>query len=1242
MASTELPRPGVSVIQQFRTVSPTIVTPTLVPCVIGPCFQVVEALETDATGNSVVNTDAVASLPPILTAENAEDYQNLDGTKLKVSVNNGPEQEVEFSDPTAVGLTADQVKSQILATSGISGWAPYTVTMGSSTYLQLRGNNAGDGQSLKILDGDANSYLGFPDFFEVTGFSTYTQDKRLIAQANFPDPRGNIDEIDVDEDSIRVFFNTGSALFELERDESFLQNGYDAYVVGTAAITFPTTALYDTTLEVTLEEGGTEQEVTFAGEFFAIDGTVVVPAGAYSQPGTDSIKIQKNNDTAVVVTFSTPADIDAAITAINAAWAAVYTGQDVAYRALADGSADGAGTFIAFQVGGATATGDHVNVQPGDTGDAYTDVGFTNSGNMYDSLVWFINNALNAPTAEPVASEDTTTSDALRLQSWDGYIMVDKAGTGNTILKFSAASHTEQYALVGVDDGDGDTKSPLIRIQTADFTKDPSSAQITGTQDLTGDIEIHRLTLQMAIDGYPMQEIEFNGGPIIADQAAGAFPGSWDTQILKMVVNGTNKQVTFAAPTDMDDVVNQINTAAGQVVVYRSNSSGVPDVAGTYLTFQVGGSTDAGGEIVLTYTGSTAWTNVGFTSSADEKQVLTSAEIETAIEDTMGTGAAAIVSNKLQLDSAELGEESKIEIGTGTANAVLGLTDNDVAHGLPFKPKAGDAVYANGEFLGNIAQVAPGAVSTDLRLDRKLSYQTVEKKNWYIIAKEIDSTLPADRPTPNLVVDLAGDITLKHDIMRDTRGDPVATVADPIVISYKALRLDVTAAASNPALLVFEDTTELETALEPLDTDNPLGLGLFLALLNAPGVTVAGLGVDAVTADAPGGTLLAYSKAMTFLESEEVYALAPLTQEAVVHQAFQTHVNSMSDPDARGERIVFINPEMPDRELDTLVASGTDGDTTGVTNEFDTKLSNLAALLLAAGVDPTGTITVDDGVYLDIASDAKRYSVASLSSTVVTIRVTFAPGENDDAYYSADNLPTQLISESFAVKIRGNKLETSTGDPDYAEIASTYGDLATAYGDRRVVLTAPDQCGASIDGLEQLIEGYYMNAAIAGMVGQQPPQQGFTNFPMAGFTRVVGSNDVFSNTQMNIAAGGGVYWVVQDVVNGPLTSRHQLTTDMTSIETRELSITKVVDFCAKFMRAGLRNFIGKFNITQGFLDTLSTVIQGQLSYLAETGVIIGGDLNNIVQDTSAPDTVLIDVTLDVPYPCNYIRLTLVV
>lgn len=162
------------------------------------------------------------------------------------------------------------------------------------------------------------------------------------------------------------------------------------------------------------------------------------------------------------------------------------------------------------------------------------------------------------------------------------------------------------------------------------------------------------------------------------------------------------------------------------------------------------------------------------------------------------------------------------------------------------------------------------------------------------------------------------------------------------------------------------------------------------------------------------------------------------------------------------------------------------------------------------------------------------------------------------------------------------------------------------------------------------------------MVGQQPPQQGFTNFPITGLTRVVGANDQYTNSQLNVMAAGGVYILVQDAQGAPVIARHQLSTDLTSIETRELSITKVVDYTAKFLRTGLRNFIGRSNITQPFLDNLSTVIQGQLNFLTESGVLIGADINNIIQDADQPDTVLVDITLDVPFPANYIRLTLVI
>jgi hypothetical protein len=425
-----------------------------------------------------------------------------------------------------------------------------------------------------------------------------------------------------------------------------------------------------------------------------------------------------------------------------------------------------------------------------------------------------------------------------------------------------------------------------------------------------------------------------------------------------------------------------------------------------------------------------------------------------------------------------------------------------------------------------------------------------------------------------------------------------------------------------------------------VSTDNPLALGLYFALVNAPGVQVTGLGVDSVSADSPYGTVEAFTRAAEYLEAYEVYALAPLTHDETVGQVFNTHVSFMSEPAQKGERIVIFNPEVPTHALDALVASGTNGDAL-TTLTFDTKVVNISALLNNAGVNPVGVIPADAGVFLDIAGDAKRYSVQSISGGVLTLRTSFATGENDDGYYSSTGLSLPVLGEAFAVRVRGAELVTSIGTPDKAKIADTVAAKGRTYGNRRFWMTFPDKCAATLGGLEQTIEGFYMNAAIAGMIGQQKPSQSFTNFPMTGFTRVIGSNDRFSERQLNQMAAGGTYIIVQDTLGAPLISRMALTTDMTSVETRTDSIQKVVDFTAKFMRRGLRNFIGRFNITQGFVDTLGSVIQGLGGFLVETGVLVGLTLNGIIQDEDARDSVLVDITIDPPYPCNYLRLTLV-
>lgn len=634
-------------------------------------------------------------------------------------------------------------------------------------------------------------------------------------------------------------------------------------------------------------------------------------------------------------------------------------------------------------------------------------------------------------------------------------------------------------------------------------------------------------------------------------------------------------------------------------------------------------------------------------SVADQPAVLT------AINAVLGTAtggritATADGGQHLVLTNSRLGADSVVDIIGGTAVTALGLTVGLISGALGVA-MAGDELFIDGVSAGIITAVAPGAQTSVLKVNNQKPLTLNLGNHWYITANNLSNT--GSRPKAQLIVDANGTAHVKYGVLRDTNGNAISPTQAraPIYLAYSAIRKDLSASAKHAGLITIDNQTMLESVMSPINTLNPLALGMFFALVNAPGVQITGLGVDAISADAPFGTVEAFSRAAEFLEAYEVYALAPLTHDATVASVFKTHADFMSEPSQKGERIALFNSTQPTHKLDTLVASGANGNSVGGSGlSFDTGIPNLSALLLNKGVNPVGTIPTSASVFLDIASDANSYSIASISGSVITIRTTLAAGTNDDAFYATTALnvaplPSMLIEETFAIRIRGAALANADGTPDKAAIASTYAALSQSYGDRRFWHTMPDTAAATLGGVEQLVDGFYMNAAISGMIGQQPPQQSFTNFPMTGFTRVIGSSNFFSESQMNIMAAGGTYIIVQDSPAAPLIARMALSTDMTSVESRTDSITKVVDFTAKFLRRGLKTFIGRFNITQAFLDQLGTVIGGLGGYLVEVGILVGFNLNNIVQDEDAPDTVLVDVLIDPPYPANYIRITLVI
>jgi hypothetical protein len=575
--------------------------------------------------------------------------------------------------------------------------------------------------------------------------------------------------------------------------------------------------------------------------------------------------------------------------------------------------------------------------------------------------------------------------------------------------------------------------------------------------------------------------------------------------------------------------------------------------------------------------------------------------------------------------------------------------------GQSFPVKAGDMLYDGTTAIGVVVrtealniggQVFDGA---KVVIDRDSVVSGTVYDNWYLRAVALtegvapDAYTPPDRPYPELsVFDLTQDFLIRHNDATNYDGTPVVGALYNIYMDWQGLRLDVTSSADDPDLQLISDTVELEERLGPTVPANPLTFGMFLALINAPEVTIAGLGLDEVTADAEYGTLDSNARAAEFLENkEDVYAIATMHQDPTANRMWQLHADVMSEPENKSERIVLINQVQPTERVPDLVGSGEGESISGQTNkvQFDPSTINLSAALGAIGVTPAWTPTDfrDAGIYLDISSDNKNYLVSSVVGQIVTVQVAHAPGQNDDGFYANADMPTLTAGgEIVAIYQRGAPIINN------GEITETLGALASEYADRRVVFTQPDRAVVNVDGVEQEVPGFYWGAAIAGMIAGYNPSQPFTNIPMVGFTRPKNSSDKFTKQQMNVGAGGGVYWIIQSTPGGAVYCRHQLTTDLTSIETRELSIVKAVDFVAKFLRVNVSPLIGRFNITQGYLDTLTILVEAALEYLRAGGVVAGAYMANLVVDETNPDTILLDVVLDPLYPANYIRITLII
>ena len=505
------------------------------------------------------------------------------------------------------------------------------------------------------------------------------------------------------------------------------------------------------------------------------------------------------------------------------------------------------------------------------------------------------------------------------------------------------------------------------------------------------------------------------------------------------------------------------------------------------------------------------------------------------------------------------------------------------------------------------------------------------------------------RPLPDFYLDDAGSAHIGPQILRDRLGGVpfqlVSALAD-IYLQYTALRQDVTAMASSPGLLSFDDTASIDAAIGPINPANPLALGLFLAKANAPAVPVSGIGIDDATAAAPDGTLDGWVRCLEYIESKEIYALAPLQGEPAITALIRAHVLALSQPEMRGERIGLCWGAEPSRTPPATVASGTGAETNGISNSI-TLDSNPSDELVSAGIDVGSEIPVADGVYFEAilvdggSSRLVRYSVKNVSGVVLTFRTTFASGENTDGFYTSTTLDglAGYVGIDWSLKIRGETLLIpGTSITDLAALARAVAGEATPYASRRLYLGYAPFVDVPIDGIAQRVPGYYLMACVAGMIAGRSPRLPLHLVPIGGVSKVYGTDDKLGK-HMDTAADGGRMLFIND--GASVVCRHARSTDSSAVETRELSITTQIDWIAKGFRTLNRDFLRGRVITPGLITELGIANQGFCQLVTGT-VVEHCRVDSILQDEQNKDRILVNVEADPSYPANRIRVTIVV
>lgn len=493
---------------------------------------------------------------------------------------------------------------------------------------------------------------------------------------------------------------------------------------------------------------------------------------------------------------------------------------------------------------------------------------------------------------------------------------------------------------------------------------------------------------------------------------------------------------------------------------------------------------------------------------------------------------------------------------------------------------------------------AGGTVSaqeTLILINKAYSDQLVPVTNPITSGSNIDSTLTSANGT----IKVKSGVSLIY--------GPV--ISGDVFVAYRALRTDLSG-----SVLTINDTLDLEGQLVDTTDSNPLGLACLIALANTTG-RVRAIAIAS-------NDLAGHTAALTTAEGERLYFLVPLTQDQSILAAYKAHSLNMSTPINASWRTTLMNTAMP------LVQNVGIYSITSPNNYAEgiyTTLVNGAYVLTAQNAT-----FVSDGV---LPGDIINFVAATATPTQVGAHIVLSVISNQQLIINTTATATAI---SYYITRSMSKTQT----------AEAVAAVSSENNTRRIVHVQPDLVGVSVNGVTKYLPGYYLCAGLGGMGAGFAVQQGFTNIGVAGIVDLQHSNFYFGKSDLNNMAGAGTCFFVQETQGGNPYCRHELTTDMTTLNSREILMVKELDYLSYFYYDKLKSFIGSWNITPSSINTLrQTIVAGSELIKSQSlpkigAVLLSYNITKLIQDPVNTDHVTAEITVVIGTPMNYIDLTI--